>query len=149
MNAQNVQMQQNVPEIKQEPMQNAEQMKQQMQQNQMQMNQQQKQQGQQPQQHMPMQQPNMNQQYQAPQQRTPQEVYQTQLASLRELGFFDEQENINALQRTGGNVNAVFRNRISDEARPQAGSHLHSFWCVESCLPEGRYQAPGYCPGAG
>ena len=41
------------------------------------------------------------------QQRSPQEIYQTQLASLREMGFFDEQENINALQRTGGNVNAA------------------------------------------
>ena len=41
------------------------------------------------------------------QSRTPQEVFSNQLASLKEMGFYDEQENIRALQRTGGNVNAA------------------------------------------
>jgi ubiquilin len=39
--------------------------------------------------------------------RPPEELYQTQLAQLQEMGFFHPQENIRALQMTGGNVEAA------------------------------------------
>jgi len=35
------------------------------------------------------------------------QLYATQLAQLQEMGFFDTQENIRALNATGGNVNAA------------------------------------------
>ncbi|KAJ3373023.1 hypothetical protein HDU91_001176 [Kappamyces sp. JEL0680] len=37
----------------------------------------------------------------------PEELYSTQLAQLRDMGFFSQQENIRALQLTGGNVEAA------------------------------------------
>ncbi|KNA18146.1 hypothetical protein SOVF_073470 [Spinacia oleracea] len=37
----------------------------------------------------------------------PEELYATQLTQLQEMGFFDAQENISALQATRGNVNAA------------------------------------------
>ncbi|XP_071692297.1 ubiquitin domain-containing protein DSK2b-like [Rutidosis leptorrhynchoides] len=37
----------------------------------------------------------------------PEELYATQLSQLQEMGFFDTQENINALRATRGNVNAA------------------------------------------
>ncbi|KAL9238478.1 hypothetical protein vseg_012894 [Gypsophila vaccaria] len=37
----------------------------------------------------------------------PEELYATQLTQLQEMGFFDAQENIRALQATRGNVNAA------------------------------------------
>ncbi|XP_074285936.1 ubiquitin domain-containing protein DSK2a-like [Silene latifolia] len=37
----------------------------------------------------------------------PEELYATQLTQLQEMGFFDTQENIRALQATRGNVNAA------------------------------------------
>jgi ubiquilin len=40
-------------------------------------------------------------------QQPPEELYQTQLAQLQEMGFFNAQENIRALQMTGGNVEAA------------------------------------------
>jgi ubiquilin len=40
-------------------------------------------------------------------QQPPEELYQTQLAQLQEMGFFNPQENIRALQMTGGNVEAA------------------------------------------
>lgn len=40
-------------------------------------------------------------------QRTPQQIYESQNRQLKEMGFYDENENINVLTRTGGNVNAA------------------------------------------
>ncbi|GAB2267548.1 Ubiquitin domain-containing protein DSK2a [Dionaea muscipula] len=37
----------------------------------------------------------------------PEELYATQLSQLQEMGFFDTQENIRALQATHGNVHAA------------------------------------------
>ena len=37
----------------------------------------------------------------------PEEAYAQQLQQLRDMGFFDQSENIRALQATGGNVNAA------------------------------------------
>ncbi|PQQ18358.1 ubiquitin domain-containing protein DSK2a-like [Prunus yedoensis var. nudiflora] len=37
----------------------------------------------------------------------PEELYATQLTQLQEMGFFDTQENIRALQATSGNVHAA------------------------------------------
>ncbi|XP_009373398.2 ubiquitin domain-containing protein DSK2a [Pyrus x bretschneideri] len=37
----------------------------------------------------------------------PEELYETQLRQLQEMGFFDTQENIRALQATSGNVHAA------------------------------------------
>ncbi|KAI3949732.1 hypothetical protein MKX01_040949 [Papaver californicum] len=37
----------------------------------------------------------------------PEELYATQLSQLQEMGFFDTQENIQALRATSGNVNAA------------------------------------------
>lgn len=35
------------------------------------------------------------------------ELYATQLSQLQEMGFFDAQENIQALRATAGNVHAA------------------------------------------
>ena len=37
----------------------------------------------------------------------PEQAYESQLQQLKEMGFFDDAENIRALQATGGNVNAA------------------------------------------
>jgi ubiquilin len=37
----------------------------------------------------------------------PEEAYSSQLQQLRDMGFFDQAENVRALQATGGNVNAA------------------------------------------
>lgn len=37
----------------------------------------------------------------------PEEVYATQLEQLRDMGFFDQAENLRALNATGGNVHAA------------------------------------------
>jgi ubiquilin len=37
----------------------------------------------------------------------PEQLYQTQLAQLQDMGFYSPQENIRALQMTGGNVEAA------------------------------------------
>jgi len=37
----------------------------------------------------------------------PEELYATQLTQLQEMGFFDTQENIQALTASGGNVHAA------------------------------------------
>ena len=43
----------------------------------------------------------------------PAEAFVTQLQQLQDMGFFDEQENIRALQATGGNVNAAVERLLS------------------------------------
>ncbi|ELP90029.1 ubiquilin-1, putative [Entamoeba invadens IP1] len=48
------------------------------------------------------------------QQRTPQEIYANQINQLKEMGFYDETENIQVLQRTGGNVNAAVEILLSN-----------------------------------
>ncbi|MBA0557157.1 hypothetical protein Golob_027206 [Gossypium lobatum] len=37
----------------------------------------------------------------------PEELYATQLSQLREMGFYDTEENIRALRATSGNVHAA------------------------------------------
>ena len=37
----------------------------------------------------------------------PEEAYATQLQQLRDMGFYDQAENVRALQAAGGNVNAA------------------------------------------
>jgi ubiquilin len=43
----------------------------------------------------------------------PEEAYATQLQQLRDMGFYDQQENIAALQATGGNVNSAVERLLS------------------------------------
>jgi ubiquilin len=43
----------------------------------------------------------------------PEEAYASQLQQLQDMGFFDQQENIRALQATGGNVNAAVERLLS------------------------------------
>ncbi|EKE38298.1 ubiquitin family protein [Entamoeba nuttalli P19] len=59
--------------------------------------------GQQPSQNSGLNQPQTAQ----PVQRNLHEVYANQINQLKEMGFFDEEENLRALQRVGGNVNAA------------------------------------------
>ncbi|EDR27985.1 ubiquilin, putative [Entamoeba dispar SAW760] len=42
-----------------------------------------------------------------PTQRNLHEIYANQINQLKEMGFFDEEENLRVLQRVGGNVNAA------------------------------------------
>lgn len=43
----------------------------------------------------------------------PEQLYASQLRQLQEMGFYDEQENIRALQQVGGNVNAAVDRLLS------------------------------------
>jgi ubiquilin len=43
----------------------------------------------------------------------PEVAYASQLQQLQDMGFFDQQENIRALQATGGNVNAAVDRLLS------------------------------------
>ena len=45
--------------------------------------------------------------------RPPEERYATQLAALNEMGFWDVNENIRALQLCGGNINAAVERLLS------------------------------------
>ncbi|CAM8904607.1 unnamed protein product [Rhodiola kirilowii] len=44
----------------------------------------------------------------------PEEIYATQLGQLQEMGFFDTQENIRALQATSGNVHAAVERLLNN-----------------------------------
>ncbi|CAM8994298.1 unnamed protein product [Rhodiola kirilowii] len=50
----------------------------------------------------------------APPSGPPEEVYATQLVQLQEMGFFDTQENIRALQATSGNVHAAVERLLNN-----------------------------------
>ncbi|KAJ3223760.1 hypothetical protein HK099_000716 [Clydaea vesicula] len=45
----------------------------------------------------------------------PEEIYQTQLQQLRDMGFYDPTENVRALQLCGGNVNAAVEYLVIDK----------------------------------
>ncbi|XP_049850527.1 uncharacterized protein LOC126322729 [Schistocerca gregaria] len=47
-------------------------------------------------------------------QRPPEEHYQMQLTQLKDMGFYDEQANINALIATGGNVSAAVERLLAN-----------------------------------
>ena len=44
----------------------------------------------------------------------PEEVYASQLSQLNDMGFFSQEENIRALQATGGNVHAAVERLLSN-----------------------------------